>query len=387
MFEYFPNNYAWSLSVAASLSIGGEMSEIDVACKPLSAFDGKVGRAAAEEAWFQNWSRLGDHLVDLATKDLDRGWKFSAGEKLMRACNYFLFAERNMSHADPRRAACYRKAHAVFGQGVAARGDKAERMTVSYKGKELAGWLHLPPGDGPHPCVIFLNGFDSIKEMHYLMYAKAAARRGIAMLFVDQEGTGEAQRFHHLPKTHETEISTGLFVDALEKHPAIDADRIGVAGISAGGYDAPRSAAFEKRLKCCVCVGALFAVDQDIQDMFLGQGKNVSEGLSNMAEHLMTVTGKSDIREAVAEFVKRDLTEVIAKVECPLLVIHGENDRQVPLHHAERTISGAVNAAEATLKVFTIGEGSCEHCGIDIKSMTADYAVDWIVAHLGGKVA
>lgn len=386
MFEYFPNNYAWSLSVAASLSIGGEMSEIDVACKPLAATS-TLSRAAAEEAWYQNWSRLGEHLLDLAQKDDARGWKFSAGEKLLRACNYFLIAERNMSHADPRRVATYRKAHTAFAKGVSARGDRAERITVPYKGKELAGWLHLPEGNGPHPCIIFLNGFDSIKEMHYLMYAKAAAKRGIAILFVDQEGTGEAQRFHHLPKGHDTEISAGLFVDALEKHAAIDANRIGVAGISAGGYDAPRVAAFEKRVKCCVCVGALFYIDQATQDMFLGKGKNVSEGLSNMAEHLMTVTCKDDIHEAVVEFARRDLTDVIEKITCPLLVAHGENDRQVPLYHAEKTAEGAVNASEVELKVFTLGEGSCEHCGIDIKSMTADYVLDWVADRLGGKVA
>ena len=95
MFEYFPDNYAWSLSVAASLGMGGQISEIDAACRPLVNTRG-VSRAAATEAWFQSWTRLGEHLDWLCEQDLARGREFSAGEKSLRACNYYVFAERNM---------------------------------------------------------------------------------------------------------------------------------------------------------------------------------------------------------------------------------------------------------------------------------------------------
>ena len=33
MFEYFPNNYTWSLAVMSALNRGGQMSEIDEACR------------------------------------------------------------------------------------------------------------------------------------------------------------------------------------------------------------------------------------------------------------------------------------------------------------------------------------------------------------------
>ncbi len=35
MFEYFPNNYPWSLAVMGALSRGGQVSEVDDACRPL----------------------------------------------------------------------------------------------------------------------------------------------------------------------------------------------------------------------------------------------------------------------------------------------------------------------------------------------------------------
>ena len=40
MFEYFPNNYTWSLAVMSALNRGGQISEIDEACRPLRSHAG-----------------------------------------------------------------------------------------------------------------------------------------------------------------------------------------------------------------------------------------------------------------------------------------------------------------------------------------------------------
>jgi len=383
MFEYFPEYYPWTLSIAASIGMGAEISEIDEACRGLRGLPGKVSTAVATEAWYQSWSRLAQKLDHLAEQDHARGYRLSAGSKSLRAANYYLFAERNVPWKDPRRLLTYRKALAAFEHGVKLRGDEAERVQVPYQGAQLAGWLHLPPGPGPFPCVLFYNGLDSIKEMHYLLYAAIAARRGLAVLFVDQEGTGEAIRLHKLPKRHDTEVSARLFVDFLQSHRRIDCDRIGIAGISAGGYCAPRAAAFEKRLKCVACLGAFFNMDSH-REMFLGRtSAGLAEGLSDLMDQLMTVTGAASPEEAVEIFSRRDLSTSIGELECPLLVVHGENDRQVPLWHAERTVARAVRSPRAELKAFTLSEGSAEHCGIDVASMQGEYLFDWLAATLG----
>ncbi|MGZ8264511.1 MAG: hypothetical protein ACXW2I_09840 [Burkholderiales bacterium] len=40
MFEYFPNNYTWSLAVMSALNRGGQISEVDEACRPLKEIAG-----------------------------------------------------------------------------------------------------------------------------------------------------------------------------------------------------------------------------------------------------------------------------------------------------------------------------------------------------------
>jgi fermentation-respiration switch protein FrsA (DUF1100 family) len=385
LFQYFPQKYSWSLSVAASLAMGGEISEIEEALAPLGALIESADAKVADEGWFQNWMKLGEKLAALAGQDADKANRFSASSKYLRAANYFLMAERIASWSDSRRMHAYGLALAAFRTGLALSGERFERIEVSYEGAVLAGWLRLADGPAPQPAIVFYNGFDSIKEMHYLMFAEIAARRGIATLFVDQEGTGEAIRYHALPKRHDTEVSAGLFFDALAGHPAIDKRRIGIVGLSMGGYCAPRAAAFDQRFKCAGSFGGFYELDQDWQRI-LGGGSaaGVADGLPESSLHAMRVTGTTSIEAAIAALKRRTLEGVLDRVRCPLLVVHGENDRQVALWHAERIVAEAVNSAEAELRVFCLREGAAEHCGIDVMSMQAEYVFDWAARVLGG---
>ena len=55
MFEYFSNNYTWSLGVMGALNRGGQISEIDEACRPLKEYAGIKalgGDPTAQRAWF-----------------------------------------------------------------------------------------------------------------------------------------------------------------------------------------------------------------------------------------------------------------------------------------------------------------------------------------------
>jgi dipeptidyl aminopeptidase/acylaminoacyl peptidase len=385
MFEYFSSNYPWNLTVALSIGMGGELSEIADACRPLVNVASGASRAAATEAWRQSWSVVAQRLERLAGDAETRGWAFSAGEYYLRASNYYLVAERMMSWTDPRRLASYRRALAAFEKGYRLSGHRAERIEVTnQEGAPLAAYLRLPPGEGPFPALIFFNGFDSIKEMHYLLYADDAVKRGVAILFIDQEGTGEAMRLHDIKKRVDAEMSVAPFIDYLSTRDEIDSDRIGVAGISNGGYDAPRAAAFDERLKCVACLGAFYNADDYLGRFSGGGADKVVHGLSDLDDHMMKVMGAPEVEAAYRLFAKRNLDGVLGRLRVPLLVLHGENDRQVPLWHADRTVAEAVNSPQVEYKVFSLSEGSAEHCGIDNAGMHANYLFDWVAQALKG---
>ena len=152
---------------------------------------------------------------------------------------------------------------------------------------------------------------------------------------------------------------------------------------SLGGYYAPRAAAFEKRFKCCVAWGAIWEFGELLSRHFEGrQGGEPS--VPAIAEHTMWVFGKDTLEDAIAVAKRMTLDGVADRITCPLLVFHGENDRQVPLWRAEKTIEAAVKSPDRRLKVFTLAEGGAEHCQADNYSMAVDYMTDWVAEILGG---
>ncbi len=257
MFEYFENSYPWNLAIVTALDMGAVASDVDLACRPLRKFAGPDAPGASA-AWAQNWSALGDRLKRQAARDETEGHSRSAGHKSLRGALYKLIAERIVRPSNPWKLDLYREATAMFRRGVELRGDRVEYLEIPYAGTTLPGIFVQPRAQPPYPCIIHFNGFDWIKEFNYLNLAEEYARRGIASLFCDQPGSGGALRLQKLPAQIESERSASACIDYLETRSDVDRARIGIQGVSLGGYYAPRAAAFEKRLACCVALGAFY---------------------------------------------------------------------------------------------------------------------------------
>jgi dipeptidyl aminopeptidase/acylaminoacyl peptidase len=182
----------------------------------------------------------------------------------------------------------------------------------------------------------------------------------------------------------ETEHAVGAAIDYLETRPDIDAERIGVMGLSLGGYYAPRAAAFEPRIKACLCWGAVWDFGERWHEMVNDSKKFGS--IPDMLKHAMWVFGKKDV-EGVLAFGSQIRCQPFAdKIRCDLYILHGENDRQVPLRQAELLYAAAANAKSRTMRVFKIADGGAEHCQFNNRTLAADALADYAAEKLGGEV-
>jgi dienelactone hydrolase len=381
MFEYFPKNFTWSFATVRAIDTGGAVSEVDEACRSLREASIPNDRAS-QEAWFESWNKLADRVNRMAMDNEEAGQFLSAGRKYHRANVYFLIAEKMLPHPHPRRAEVYQKALTAFKKSIQLRKEPVEWIEIPFEGKFIPALFSKAPGKGVAPCVVHLNGFDSVKESLYVLSAEEFRRRGISVLFVDQPGTGESLRSRGLYGRYDTEVPAAACVDYLETRSDVDAKRIGVVGLSLGGYYAPRAAAFEKRFKCCVAWAANWNFGERTLLRLVGKGGELAQ--PEYANRLMWVFGKDTLEEAVAAAKPVSLEGVADKITCPLLVVHGENDRIIPLWEAEKTIEAAVNSPNRKLKVFTFAEGGEDHCQIDNHSLAVDYITDWVAEILGG---
>jgi dipeptidyl aminopeptidase/acylaminoacyl peptidase len=99
------------------------------------------------------------------------------------------------------------------------------------------------------------------------------------------------------------------------------------------------------------------------------------------------VFGKSSVEEVIAVSERLSLKGILHKITCPILVIHGENDRQIPPSQARQLIAECVSSPKAELHLQTLADGGAEHCGIDNVAPTREAIADWIAEVLGGNTS
>ncbi|SFK40130.1 S9 family peptidase [Caulobacter sp. UNC279MFTsu5.1] len=383
MFEYFPGNYVWNLSVDIALESGAQIGEIDEMCRPLRDAAAR-GEDAGTGEFLKHWVAMADKLSELAAEDEALGRDFSAGRKLQRASLYYITAERMQGHGHPGRQATYAKAREAFDRAMSLGRENAERIEIPYEGVIIPGVLTRAPGEGPSPIVIYVNGLDSCKELLYFSgLPQALEKRGVSTLCIDQPGSGEALRLHGLPATHESERWASKVVDWLEARDDVDPRRIGMAGISLGGYYTPRAVAFEPRLTLGAVWGANHDWAQVQQKRLAREGENP---VPHYWDHVRWVFGAKDMDDFLAKSKGMTLDGVVEKIRVPFLVTHGERDRQIGLEYARRTFDQLVASPKRALKIFTDREGGVEHVGVDNMSFGRDFIADWIAETFGGRV-
>ncbi|PVM82141.1 alpha/beta hydrolase family protein [Caulobacter endophyticus] len=360
MFEYF-KNYVWNLSVDIAIESGAQIGEIDEMCRPMrDAVD--RGDDAGTGEFLKHWVAMADKLSDLAAEDEAQGRNFSAGTKLQRASLYYVTAERMQGHGHPGRQETYAKARAAFDRAMALGRENAERVEIPYEGGVIAGVFVKAAGEGPSPVVIYVNGLDSNKELLYWSgLPTALLRRGVSTLCIDQPGSGEALRLHGLPATHESEKWASKVVDYLETRPEVDPERIGMTGISLGGYYTPRAVAMEPRLALGVVWGANHDWAQVQQKRLAREGENP---VPHYWAHVQWVFGAKDMDDFLEKSKGMTLDGVVEKIAVPFLVTHGERDRQIGVEYAHATYDQLTGSPKRELKIFTDREGGVEHVGV-----------------------
>jgi dienelactone hydrolase len=376
MFEYFPGNYVWNLGVVAVLNSGGCIDEVDRACRPIRDAASR-GEDAGTEEFLASWTAVVDDLVDIADQDRKAGHTVSAGRAYARAANYLINAERMQSADAPDRNAIYRRVLDLMKQSFELSDPHTVKVAVPYRDTPLPAYFTRPAdANAPMPCMVMWNGLDSTKEHMYLSgFCHELARRGIATLMVDCPGSGEALRLQGLTAQIATEEWAGACVDYLAAIDTIDPDRIGLVGWSLGGYYAPRAAAFEKRLALCVAWGANHDWGKVQRRRVEREGERP---VPHYWEHVMWVWGENDLDEFLAHADLVNLDGIVENITVPFLIVHGENDRQIPVEYARRSYEQATASPKRQLRVFTAREGGAEHVGLDHLPHVSNYVANWV---------
>jgi dienelactone hydrolase len=286
-----------------------------------------LGRVLDLRTWHESWHREAVESEALARRFEEESRTLSAADLYHRAsaCHHWgaylaRIGSEQKAEGRAERVRTYREAVRLWDEPI-------EPLPIPYEGTEMPGYLHMAAGDEPTPCVIMVNGADSVKE-EYHNWARQFVRRGLSVLTMD--GPGQGEMLGRLPMRPDAwEEPMGAAVDALEGSGRVDADRIGIWGSSMGGFLVLRAAAFEPRLRAAISSGGFF----DFRDYRFWA---VTTQL-NVMEDLM-VDSLSDARAYIEE--RCSLEGVVEKIQAPYLVIHGARDELVSVEEGRRMAEG-----------------------------------------------
>jgi len=324
-------------------------------------FQATLSRITRWDDWCREWGRTAEGYERLAGQAEADGHPVTAGGAWRRAAlcwhwGKFVFTERpdEQRAAHDRTVACYLR-------GAGTLNPPAERVEIPYAGTALAGYLRVPPAGRPPAVVVMVPGLDSVKE-ELQATADYFLQRGLATLAIDGPGQGEAE--YRLPIEPAYERVAAAVADFLDGRDDVDPGRMGLMGVSLGGYYAARCAAYEPRLRAAVALAGPYRFDLD-WDTRPPQSRATFQQRS----------GASSPEEARQRAAALTLEQAAPRITIPLLVVHGQRDRLVLPQQAERL---AAEAPGAELVMYPRGNHGVTNQAYECRSMMAD----WLAGHL-----
>src|SRR5260370_23433277 len=286
------------------------------------------------ESWITEWTRVAEKNEAMAEKFAADGYKVTANEYYLRAAGFYRDACWPQPVTESSMLTTYKKARDNFDKAWKLVRPPFERVQINYEGKMLDGYFRKPnnPRGKKFPAVIAFQGEDTMAEAT-IMGGGAYSERGMAYLAVDFPGQGGALRLKDLHLPPDTERVAKTMIDYLETRPDVDATRVGMQGISMGGYGVPGAASGEKRIKAAFMGSGSYDLKSDLFEYF-----------PPIQERVRWIIGAEDLADARKKLGDYNLEGRASQIEAPMLIGYSKDDRIMDPAGALRLYKAAVNS-------------------------------------------
>jgi len=316
-----------------------------------------------------DWPYAAMELVDAAERELGTATTHPRERRveLLRRLSYLAHMAQwgSLPMTDLKREA-YRKSRDYYIEAeTLVWGENYLRVRVPFDGHEYAANLHLPerrPGDDGRglPLVVILHGMDDTKEEH-LATENGLCEAGFAVLGIDGPGQGESLILEDRTWPANFHEIVPAAIDALAGPYGLDANRVGVIGISWGGLWALKAAAADERVAAVYDLGG--PVDA-------GRWKKLPYFLKSKYGQVLGIESADDLPDYQTVFSLTD-PEVLRGIRVPVRIVHGAKDPLVKVRDKEwlrDTLLGTRPEQDVSLLVYPDGDHCCTGHGAEIRA-------------------
>ncbi|MGS2808158.1 alpha/beta hydrolase family protein [Nocardia sp. MW-W600-9] len=251
-------------------------------------------------------------------------------------------------------------------------------------GTTTTGTIHAPAGATGRPGVVLVHGSGTSPSPHYAQVADAFARAGIVALRYTKRVEDYTPAHRDFSLLADDALSG---IAALRHRPEVDPSRVGLWGLSEGGWVAPLAASRSADVAFLITIGANSGAPA-AQQTWANETRFAAAGVRGS---MIDVLARNGIRQlagagqfAQAEY---DPVPVLERLTQPVLAIWGDKDRLTPpgdslrdfrvafdrvgkTNYTLRTLPNAQHAA------FTTTDGFDK--GADLAPSYAELMGDWV---------
>ena len=317
-------------------------------------------RSLKPEAWAREWRHIAERFDRIGREAAAAGRGATAAEMLVKASNYYRFAQMSLLVDSPDREQLEQAsvdAYVIAGRYLHPR---VERVCIPVDGHEAPAYLRIPEGVERPPVVLIIPGLGMVKE-HGDFPDGFVVARGMAALTVDLPGQGESRRHFAMNETNALAIISAA-LDFLQARSDVDGERIGLIGTSMGAAAAMMAAAQDRRIKALAELAG-FYYPTAWWDRFP----------PDIKEFLRYIMGAKDQQELLDMIRPVNLEGRIREIRCPLLLVHGQADYIVPF--AESDLIWNEASSEKERFIFPGGDHGCVNVG-EARPLIADWMAE-----------
>ena len=351
------------------------------------------------DQWHSEWLATARRVRELAEASAAAGHSESARNGYFRASNYYrtagVFAVG--SPIDARLVEAHRLEVDSFRQGAALLQAAPEIVEIAYEDGPLPGYLfRAGDANSPQATLILTTGYDGTAEELYFANGAAALARGYNVLSFDGPGQGSMIIDRGVPFRPDWENVIAPVVDFLVDQPGVDPTRIGLIGLSFGGYLAPRAATKEHRLAACVSdCGPYDLFDAAVRRLPGPLAAQLSHGrpglvrlLDRLARFVMSkptagwalrrnlmVHGLTDPLEYFRMAPQYSLKGIEHEIRCPTFVCNTDAD---DLAVDAPKLFEALTCPNKKYVEFKAADGAGDHCEALARTAFHQQVFDWL---------
>jgi dienelactone hydrolase len=233
-----------------------------------------------------------------------------------------------------------------------------EEIRIPVRDTVLDGTVVAPRVPGRYPAVVFVHGAGRGSRSALIDQADYLASVGIVALVYDKRTVGYSFANRAFDLLAEDAVAA---VRLLRERPEVDPDRVGLWGVSEGGWVVPIAAARSSDVAFAILVSAPNVSPE-------------SQAAWAFDDHLRRMGAPAGLRRAMLlalslgefNYSRHDPVPALGNLRQPVLALYGTQDRAIPVLQSARVLERALphGGAASTIRFFDgadhdlhVGEG------------------------------